>query len=336
MMKAWLYSSATGGLEKNLQLNLNAPQPRQPLFKNEILVEVISMSINPADAKLPELGLVAKALISTPASPGLDYCGRVVATGTVVDSVRIGEIIFGKLEKPTKFGTLGQYVVVTHEDCASLPDGVDPDHAAAIGTAGLTAYQSIIPYVKAGSKVFINGGSGGVGTFGIQIAKNAGCHVTTTCSAPNVSLCQELGADDVIDYKTTDVYEELVARGQIFDLVVDNAGTPLNLYKDSANFLKPEGIFEQVGGPMSFSGTATVVSNMLLPSFLGGGKRPYHFFVAKNSHDDLAEIGRLMKEGKIRAIIDSTFEYEDAPKAFEKLKTGRARGKIVVHVTKKP
>lgn len=152
-------------------------------------------------------------MISKPASPGLDYCGKVLSAGSKVD-VKPGQLVFGRLDKPGQFGTLAECIVTNRDGAVPLPEGVDPDSAAAIGTAGLTAYQCIVPFAKAGEKIFINGGSGGTGTFGIQCAKAIGCHVTTSCSTANVQLCKDLGADEVIDYKTSDLTKELEAKGK--------------------------------------------------------------------------------------------------------------------------
>lgn len=296
------------------------------------------MALNPADYKIPELGIISRAMISRPASPGIDYCGTVVATGSGIDHVQEGQVVFGRLGLPTKFGTLGQFIVAPKEGCVPLPNGVDPDHAAAVGTAGMTAWACIVPNVTEGSRIFINGGSGGTGTFGIQIAKALGCHVTTSCSTSNVSFCENLGADEVIDYKSTSVSAELKKKkkGEAFDLVVDNVGTPDDLYIASNDFLKPTGKFIQVGASTTIKGVTSMASRAMYPAFLGGGKRTIEFAVAKNSFDAYVQMGKWMQEGKLKAIIDSTFEYIDAPKAFERLKTGRARGKVVIRVTERP
>lgn len=194
--------------------------------------------------------------------------------------------------------------------------------------------ESIAPNVKSGDKVFINGGSGGTGTFGIQVAKALGCHVTVTCSPSKADLCRSLGADDIIDYTSTDVSATLKAKGQVFSLVVDNAGLPANLYKAADDFLLPEGKFVQVGGPLNFSAIKTVTSRLLVPSFLGGGKRKYEMYNIKSGTQDLKQLGQWVAEKKIKVVVEETYELEDLPKAFEKLKTGRNAGKLVVHVGK--
>jgi NADPH:quinone reductase-like Zn-dependent oxidoreductase len=333
-MKASQFSSTSGGLEKHLKLTETASPPPATLSPEQISIEVISMALNPVDYKIPELPLVGGMMVPQPASPGIDYCGRVVSTGAAMkDILKPGQLVFGRLDKPVKFGTLGQFITAPRAGCIELPSGIDPDHAAAVGTAALTAYQCIAPNVKSGDKVFINGGSGGTGVFGIQFAKLKGCHVTTSCSTPNVQLCKGLGADEVIDYKTTNVSQELKSRGLEFALVIDNVGEPYDLYQASDYFLKEDGKFVQVGAAVTLSGIYNILSRICWPAFLGGGKRKLDLMQVKNNADDLAQIGQWMKEGKVRAVIDSTFEIGDAAKAYEKLKTGRARGKIVVHVT---
>ena len=150
------------------------------------------------------------------------------------------------------------------------------------------------------------------------------------------SVLQRLGADEVIDYKTSDVVKELSAKGQTFTLVVDNVGTPDNLYTSSHHFLNNNGNFIQVGAGLHLSDIFSLLSRMLWPGFLGGGKRPYRFLGVASKYDDFVQIGQWMKEGKVRSVIDSAFDFSDGPKAYEKLRSGRAKGKIVVHVTEKP
>ncbi|KAI4660770.1 uncharacterized protein J4E79_005338 [Alternaria viburni] len=328
-MRAWQYNSTKGGIEKNLQINEAAPQP--VLHDEQILVQVHAMAINPVDHKVTE-GPMPLRLVGSDITPGADFCGKVAKVGKKVDEYQIGEFVFGAKVGALTGGSMAQYVAVEKQMLARLPEGVKVEDAAGVGIVGLTEYQAIAPNVKSGDKVFINGGSGGTGVYGIQIAKALGCHVTTTCSTPNVDLCKGLGADEVIDYKTSDVIETLSSKGQIYTLVVDNIGTPPNLYKAASAFLTPAGKFVQIGATMNVASIKNVGSNMLLPGFLGGGKNSYQLLMAKPSSDALGQIGGWMKEGKVKAVVDEVFEWEDAPKAFEKLKTGRARGKIVVRV----
>lgn len=269
-------------------------------------------------------------------SPGLDFAGTVAATGSAVDTFRIGERVFGRCAVPNSYGSLGEYVVVNNSGLCSLPEDITFEEGAAIGTTALTAYQCIVPYVTRDSngaeKVFINGGSGGTGTWGIQIAKALGCHVTATCSAKNMEFVKSLGADEVIDYTSRDVVKELTAKGKVFKLAVDNVGTsPVNLYKAADDFLLPQGShFLQVGAGMSGADVKNLMSRLLVPSFLGGGKSKFVLMMTKNVHEDLAEIAKWLKEEKVEPVIDEVFEWADAPAAYTKLKTGRAKGNIVI------
>lgn len=279
---------------------------------------------------------MSRAMISVPASPAMDFAGTVVAHGAGVEfPVKVGDSVFGRLD-PGRFGALGEYVVARSSGCAGLPAGVSMEHASAVGSVGLAAFVSIVPYVpkdlsaSAPFRVFINGSSGGTGTNGIQIAKLLGCHVTTSCSARNVELCRGLGADEVLDYTQGDLVSALKAKGQFFDLVVDNVGSPSDLYSTCGEFVVPGGQFVQVGMGMSMADMKLMTSRMLLPSFLGGGSRKFSLAVAKNKHEDLARLGEWIAAGKIKVVVDEVFEFEHAPKAYEKLRTGRARGKIIV------
>jgi NADPH:quinone reductase-like Zn-dependent oxidoreductase len=334
-MKAWQYSSTTGGIEKNLVLNDSVPIPTVSSRRGdaELLIQVVSASINPADYKAPELGLVARAVIRTPATPGMDFCGRVVQTTETVDDFAVGDLVFGRIDVQ-QHGTTAEYVVAPTKTCTPVPEGVSPDDAAAVGVAGITAYQTIAPNAKSGDKVLINGGSGGTGTFGIQVAKALDCHVTATCSPAKADLCRSLGADEIIDYTSTDVSQVLKAKGQVFSLVVDNAGLPADLYKAADDFLLPTGKFVQVGGPLNFDAIKTVATRLLVPSFLGGGKRKYVMYNIGHSRDDLKQLGQWIAEKKIKVVVEETYELGDLPKAFEKLKTGRNAGKLVIHVGK--
>ncbi|KAK4234615.1 hypothetical protein C8A03DRAFT_18520 [Achaetomium macrosporum] len=334
-MKAWQYSATTGGIEKNLVLNDSAPVPTisSRLGDSELLLKVLSAGLNPVDYKVPELGLVARAVIRTPATPGLDFCGRVVQTTRTVDEFAIGDLVFGRIDGQ-QHGTMAEYIVAPTKACAHLPDGVSVDEAAAVGVAGMTAYHAIAPNVKPGEKVFLNGGSGGTGTFGIQIAKALGCHVTVSCSPGKADLCRSLGADEIIDYTSSDVSRALKAKGQVFSLVVDNVGTPEDLYRAANDFLLPKGKFVQVGAPINLHAAKTITSRLLLPSFLGGGKRKYEMYNLKHGPEDLKHLEQWLAEKKIKVVIEETYDLEELPRAFEKLKQGKNAGKLVVHVGK--
>ncbi|KAK0129561.1 hypothetical protein ONS96_000127 [Cadophora gregata f. sp. sojae] len=335
-MRAWQYSTSSAPLSQTIHLNPSAPQPPFSSDKPQMLISVTSMSFNPADYKIAEMPpLINGLMVTKPATPGLDFSGRIVKLGSPTNVFKVGDRVFGRLD-PGRFGSLWEFVVTGYEACAVLPEkGLDEDLAAGVGTAGLTAYQCIVPNVKEGDKVFINGGSGSVGGFGVQIAKAVGCHVTVSCSTKNVELCKEYGADEVIDYTTTDVTKNLVEDGLVYSLVVDNVGTsPADLYRQADKFLLPGGKFMQVGGSASLETVRVFMSRMLLPKILGGGVRKIEAYVTKNIREDLEQITQWIVDGKVKVPLEQVFEYEDVPKAIELLKKGGCKGKIIVHVGK--
>jgi NADPH:quinone reductase-like Zn-dependent oxidoreductase len=182
-MKAWQWIQCNDTLENAIQLQDSVPLPtaKRSLTSGECLIQVHAAGLNPVDYKLPELPVVGRMIIPKPATPGLDFAGRVVEIGPD-SSLKVGQMVFGKLEPKQQFGTLGEYIIGSKAGTVPLPDGISAEQAATIGVCGLVTYQALSPNVKAGDRVFINGGSGGTGTFAIQIAKALGCYVTTTSS----------------------------------------------------------------------------------------------------------------------------------------------------------
>jgi NADPH:quinone reductase and related Zn-dependent oxidoreductases len=258
----------------------------------------------------------------------MDFCGRVV-TYRPGAGFKPGQLVYGCHSMPMKFGALAEYLSISAKLIAPVPEGVSVDDAASLGIAGQSAYQALDGYVKKGDKVFINGGSGGCGIFAIQIAKHMGCFVAVTCSTKNVELCYRLGADEVIDYTAVgDLVGALKKKGVVYDHILDHIGLPSNLYFQCHHFLRPGGVFVQVGA----SALTTFVSRVAWPSFLGGGKRRYLIFFFKNTQAHTVKLGELVQKGALKLQFDSKFAFEDAVKAFEKLRSGRARGKVLVHV----
>ncbi|KAI1811825.1 NAD(P)-binding protein [Poronia punctata] len=348
-MPAWLYANAGNNLATALKLDPHARRPPTPLPSDRALVRVTHASLNPADYKVPEMGRIASYLYarSSSISPGMDFAGVIeeinpttTTTTTTTSSspaLKKGDKVYGRIYG-TSFGPLGTYVQPAISSIIKLPPSVSPADASTLGTAAGTAYQAIAPYVVPGrgDEVFINGGSGGVGTYAIQIAARAlGCVVTASCSSRNISLCKDLGAGSVIDYTTspTAVLDALRARGRVFRLVVDNVASP-GLYEHAAEYTVPDATYVQIGGGFSMTDMSLLTRRTVLPAFLGGGKRKFRFLLLQQRQDELAQLGQWLEEGKIRAVIDGdVFAFEDVPKAFEKLKTGRTRGKIVVKVS---
>ena len=324
-MKAWLYN--TTPVAQNLTLDPSARTPQVPTGK-QVLVKVLSAALNPADYKIPNLlGFSARFLIGTPASPGQDFCGRIVGTGPLAQHLKEGQLVFGCYTQPVQFGSLAEYVLISADNVAPVPDGVRVDDAAGLGLSGQTAYQCLEGRVSSGQSVLINGGSGGCGIFAIQIAKELGCRVTATCSTKNVELCFRLGADDVVDYSAqSDLISTLSTKG-MFDVVIDFVGETGTLYYQSHMFLKEGGEFVQVGGSVLGS-----LSRAIWPGFLGGGQRKYVLFKARCEARQLVQLGQWVADRTIQVQVDGVYEFQDVGKAFERLGSGRARGKIVVRV----
>ncbi|KAH7044516.1 hypothetical protein B0J12DRAFT_603796 [Macrophomina phaseolina] len=342
-MKAWQSHGVTTTLEASLTFNTTLPTPTtSALGPNQLLIRVLSAGLNPADYKFAELGAVSK--LSTfrggPYIPGMDFAGRIVgAHASVTDpAYRAGALVFGchpPQPKP-RYGALCEYTVASTETCVPLPEGVGVDAAAAAGCAGLSALTTL-QGLGPGQSVLVLGGSGGVGTFTVQVAKRGlqAAHVTATCSGANADLVRGLGADEVLDYRTVDVVEELKAGGRMYDLVVDNVGDPRQrVYEEAASFLKKGGVYMQIGADTSFAGLKKVAARAVCPSFLGGGKRKFKFVTASVKLDYLKSLAEWMREGKLKPVIDRVYELEDVPEALGKLRQGRTRGKIVVRVSK--
>jgi NADPH:quinone reductase-like Zn-dependent oxidoreductase len=264
----------------------------------------------------------------------MDMAGVVEAVGPDAgDKVKKGDAIMARMDPLKAPGSLMEYVVLENGDWVHA-NGIDKDQAAGAGTAALTAYQCLRPYVEEGDKVFINGGGGGVGLTGIQIAKILGCHVTVSCSEEKAEFCKELGADEVIDYKKLDVTEELLKRGQVMKVIMDNVGnSPANLYNRCDGILKEDGVYCYVGGRMSAKTMWNTGGSLLRPGWLGGQKRKFVMFMTKTVKEHLEEIAGWMKEGKLKMVIDEVFGFEEVDKAFAKLKTDKCRGKVIVRVS---
>ena len=328
-MRGWQFKSASGPMEKNLSIP-SSGLPIPTINKDEVLVESHATALNPIDHKILELGFITRMIFSG-LTPGLDVYGRVAKVGSNVTSFQEGDIVYGGLVPGGKHGALAEYVPVPQNLLAKVPHGLKGDDIVSMASTGMTVYAGLEPYARPGSKVFINGGSGGTGVPAIQIAKILGYHVTVSCSAANIELVKSLGADTVLDYTTTPIIEQLKDTGAMFDLILDNVGAPANLYRASGAFLRPEGKFVQVGIGMNLSAAVQFFGNKLT-SLFSWGKREYIFVAANASTAVFEQLATWMNQGKLRAVIDSTWEFSEVPKAYERLKTGRAKGKVVVHV----
>jgi len=337
-MRAWQYTRVPTTLSSAIKLNPSAPLPATAaatLKPDETLVQIHYASVNPVDFKIPEAPLAARMLaFRKPVTPAHDYCGTVIATNRA--DLEPGQWVFGMLESFSP-GALAEYAVAKRDGCVAVPEGVRHEDAATLGIAGITAWQCIIPRLpqKRTANVFINGGSGGVGSFGIQLAKAHGCHVVTTCSSRNMELCKRLGADHVIDYTKENVVDELakITKGiGAFDLAVNFVDIGGDLYWRAHRYLKENAPYVTIAAAPELASILEIFKVLLTPSWLGGGQRKFEFVGAQAKANHFAKIAQLVKDGQVKPVIEQIYDMEEAPRAYERLKTGRVAGKLVVKV----
>ena len=311
-----------GGPEVLQLKELPTPSPKA----NEVLVKVRSASINPADWRIlranPFLVRLTMGLFKPKLKHlGSDVSGIIEAVGTDVSIWQVGDEVVSDIMK-YGMGAYGEYVVVPEDVLVKKPKNVTFDEAAASPIAGLTALQVIRDHgkLKSGQKVLINGASGGVGTYCVQIAKHFGAHVTAICSNKNKELVLSLGADKVIPYDLED-YRQCNER---FDLILDNVGNCS--LKVAKSLLKPEGISLLNG----WGGFGHMFKFMALGSFATKtSQMTFKGFSAKMDTKDLEVLMNLLATGTIRSVIE--FPMEQLAEAILLQEKGRTKGKIVVH-----
>lgn len=285
------------------------------LQDGSVLVEVHAASLNPID-NIVRAGYMRQMLeLSFPHVKGYDVSGTVTEVGQDVRGVKVGDEVFAR-QNQEDAGAIAEFARIQESDLAIKPDNISHQDAASAPLAGLTAWQALVTKgkIKEGDKVLIHAGSGGVGTYAIQIAKHFGAVVATTTSAKNAELVKDLGADVVIDYKTQ-AFEDVLSG---YDLVIDTMGG--EIMARSFKVLKKGGTLVSVKGQDN-DGLAK--------------KYGVHFewFFMSPDGEMLAELGKLMSDGTVKPVIDSVFPMEQVQEAYDRLATGRAVGKIVVTVT---
>lgn len=296
---------------------------------DEVLVKVHAAAINPLDwHHLTGTPYVMRlgAGFGAPSDPrvGVDFAGVVEAVGRDVRRFRPGDAVFGG-----RSGALAEYIVVRESRAiAHKPDNASFEAMAAIPIAAITALQGLRDHgrLRAGQKVLINGASGGVGTFAVQIAKAMGAEVTGVCSTRNLDLVRSLGADHVIDYTRTDFTRE----AQRYDVILDNAGNHGLL--DTRRALVPGGSLVIVGGPKQerwLGPLSRALQASLLAPFLDEHLAKFY---AELNGEDLVWLADLVRDGRLTPIVEQTYTLERFADAFRHLETGRARGKLVVHM----
>lgn len=283
------------------------------LGEHQVVVKVAATSVNPIDWKLREGYLAQMMPWDFPIILGWDVAGEIVEIGSAVTDWKVGQKVFARPET-TRFGTYADYTIVDDHLLAVKPENVSFEDAAAVPLAGLTAYQALFTHgqLKAGEKVLIHAGAGGVGIYAIQLAKNAGATVITTASEKNHALLKELGADQVIDYHTTDFSEVLTD----IDLVFDTMGG--DIQADSFKVLKSDGrLISIVGDPDEALAKKVAVAKSIW--LQPDGKQ-------------LQEIADLMEAGKVKSVVGHTYPLtaEGVKEAHELSATHHAKGKIVL------
>lgn len=304
--------------------------PVPTIGPDQVLIRVAATSINAADRYIADPALLVRPMVGRLRGPkepvgGLDVAGTIVAIGDTVDRFAVGDAVFGDLG-----GGFGPYVAGAAEVVARAPASMSLVEAAGVPVAGLTALQGLRDHgrLRAGDRVLVNGASGGVGTFAVQVAAALGAEVTAVCSTKNVDAARGLGAADVVDYTTTDVVAHLVESGRTFDIVFDVAGVYST--KQLARLLSPEGRCVFVGAPSG--GRILGPIRSLIPAMIAGRLRRAEFvsFVAKSNGDDMATLAAMIDAGQVRTVVDEVLPIAELPAAFARFRQGHLAGKIVV------
>lgn len=288
------------------------------VLRDQLLIKVVANSANPADWHIlrgkPFFARFTTGLFKPKDKfLGADFAGIVIETGKDVSRFKVGDKVFGET---LKGGAFAEYVCVPETVCALMPEGSGFEEMAALPVAGLTALQALVTHgkIQAGETVLINGASGGVGHFAVQIAKAYGAHVTAVCSARNLAFVQSLGADKVIAYDRENIH----AHAGRYDLVLDTNG---NLtYND----------FKRMGKRAVLTGFTTMAHMFSVLFQKAIGKFPLEQFTVEANTADLNTLAALIKNGQLKPHIEQTFSYNQIPDAIGSIEAMRIRGKVVL------
>ena len=312
--------------------------PDPELGDNDVLVQIHAASVNQLDSKISNGEFKRILPYRLPLILGHDVAGVVVGVGPQVRQFKPGDEVYARPDD-FRIGAFAEYIAIKEESLAIKPKVLSMEEAASIPLVGLTAWQALIEKanLKKGQKVFIQAGSGGVGTFAIQLAKHVGATVATTTSAANVDLVKSLGADIVIDYKKDD-FEKILRD---YDVVL-NSQDGKTLEK-SLRVLKPGGKLISISGPpdlafakdIGLSWALKLGMRLLSYRIRRKAKRhrvSYSFLFMKANGSQLREITRLIDAGIIRPVVDRVFPFESTNEALAYVETGRAKGKVVIKI----
>ncbi len=315
-----------------------ADLPEPELREDEVLVKVCAASVNVLDAKLRSGEFKLLLPYKTPFVLGHDVAGVVVRVGSRVQNFRQGDEVYARPDD-LGIGTFAELVAVKESALALKPRNITMEEAASLPLVGLTAWQALIEkgHLKKGQKVFIQAGSGGVGTFAIQLAKHLGATVATTTSATNMQWVKELGADVVVDYHQNDFEDAL----KDYDLVLNSQdGKTL---KKSLNILKPGGRLISISGPPDPVSAEEIKASWPVKQImrlLSWGTRKkakqrdvdYSFLFMKANGNQLKAIATLVETGAVRPVVDKVFPFASTNDAMSYVERGRVKGKVVIKV----
>jgi NADPH:quinone reductase-like Zn-dependent oxidoreductase len=312
--------------------------PDPELRDEDVLVQIHAASVNPLDLKIRDGKLKPILAYRLPLILGNDLAGVVLRVGPGVRRFKPGDEVYARPDKD-RIGAFAELIAIKEDAVAIKPKRLSMEEAASIPLVGLTAWQALVERanLKAGQKVLIHAGSGGVGTMAVQLAKHLGAIVATTTSTANVDWVKGLGADIVIDYRKDDF--ETTRRD--YDVVLDTLGG--EALEKSLRILKPGGKLVSIAGPpdpdfareMGANWVLRLAMRLLSRRIRRSAKRlrvNYSFLFVRSSGDQLREIGSLIEAGLIRPVVDQVFPFESTKEAMAYVEKGRAKGKVVVKV----
>lgn len=323
--------------DKKTKLRLT--ETAQPVVEeNDVLVQIHSASVNPIDYRIKygDFKLILPHKI--PLILGHDLAGVVVKVGSAVHSFKVGDEVYA-LPSSDKIGTFAEYITLDERHVARKPKNLTMEEAASIPLVGLAAWQVLVEKVglKKGQKVFIQAGSGGVGTFAIQLAKHIGAYIATTTSADNFELVKGLGADVVIDYKKDD-FETILKD---YDVVLNSQNA--ETLEKSMRILTSGGKIVSISGPPDVDFARQMKANWLIKLAMYFISRKiknlaknlgvhYSFLFTRAQGEQLTQITSLIEAGVIKPVIDRVFPFTQTNEALEYVEAGRSKGKVIIKV----
>lgn len=296
--------------------------PEPPVGDGEVLVEVKAIGIDQIDVKARKgEGMSDYLKQEHPMILGWDISGVVSKVGSRVKDFKAGDAVFGTIRFPGPGSSYAEYAAAPADQIALKPENISHAEAAAATQSPLTAWQALVDtgHVKKGDRVLVHGGAGGVGNYAIQIARHIGCYVITTVSGADRAFVKELGADEVIDYRTQ-VFEKEVKE---VDFVLDTIGG--DNFVRSLDVLKPEGMIVLLPSNKKEEADKAVREKQV---------KNYRHILMHSSGKDMRAIAGMLREGSMKANVDKVYSFEQIPQAQAQLENGKVRGKIVVTLEK--